>query len=324
MFKKQPAQIMVIVLLLLSILSIIALTATMTTVRDTQEQVQNKKYQQYYSLGEKMIFEYQRALGTEVLPNPATLVSITGEITSKTACSSIPGGIACTISGIESTEATTDSKETYDVYTEVVDTDYIKGYKLDKDQDLMLDILDDNANTTYLLWNETDTKKPSWNISYDYLDTNSNDYITKKAFFGPLFNITTPNSDGCLTVAPVPDQLPTLMTQIEAATGTYTKALKIELTTGGTCNNNITALDFRIKGLLASTNDTQIDIALVKADNTSMLQRTITTVTTTSTEGEANQNPENPATVLSSNYLLTTTPLSLFDYVLRTEQGITK
>lgn len=322
--KKRDikAQIMVIVLLLLSILSIVALTATLTAVRDNEEQVQNKKYQQYYSLGERTIIDMQRYLGNSDLSTMNGSVSLPSEAGSPLAgnCSQNGNQASCEFPEISSAAVGGgESSETLSVITSIVDTDYILNHTTQKDQDILLELTPSSTNITYLLW---DDNTVAWGVTYDSKDS-SNNYYSQKAVFGrnqSPFGLTNTNAS-CVSITDVssnPTIRPQVLTKMGNPAGSFSNIIEIRTTTTG-CN---TALDYRIRAYKA--NEGEITFSLVKDGSAVPLQRVITTITTTS-ETEANlQTEDNPTAVLSTSYLLATTPLNLFDYVLRTEQGIVK
>ncbi len=318
--KKIRGQIMVIVLLILSVLSIIALTITLATVRDTQEQVQNKQYQQYYSMGERMILDIQRTLGN------GALFSENINITSDATGNSIPGTCSvpsankqsCDFTEVASSEITSDSSlEKFDVHVELEDSASITAQPIGQDQDLLLELPEDLSNTntftTVLEWNETNV---DWNISYDFINTSAN-FETRKLVY-------TNGSDAATShyteVAnnPADDSCFTINGEILPAAALKNK-LTIEVKTGASkCAESVTPLYFRLKPVGASP-----VVNVTRNGSTIPLQRIIKVVTT-SNSSDNTSNTENPTSVLETKYLLTKNPLALFDYVLRTEQGITK
>lgn len=330
--KQISGQIMVIVLLLLSILSIIALTATLTTVKDTQEQVQNKQYQQYYSLGEGKILDIQRYLGNGDLSKLADITN--GGLPSETGSSTLgtciliannPGGnqaYECTFNDIQSSDVNTGtSAETFSVYTKVEDTNYIVDYQAKVDSDLLLELTAGSANDTYIMW-KTSAGSPNdvaWGISYDY--KSGSDYITDKVVYEPgsgPFAGGSANADStCVKV--VKETPSTAKTnQMGGLLGYDTGTFAIKISVKAVCQNS--PLYFRIRPYRNSKEE--VTTAIYKDGNSAPLQRTISTVTTSNnTSGQAS---DTPTSVLKTNYLLTSTPLNLFDYVLRTEGSITK
>lgn len=330
MKTKKSGQIMVIVLLLLSILSIVALTATLTTVRDSQESLQNKQYQQYYSLGERKILDIQQFLGYSGLN---TLTNGTVEIPSEAGeasnanCSISGNGTKaeCTFEKVSSSEVGGgESTEELDIYSLIEDTNYILDHEMQKDQDILL-TLGNGINTTYLFWdNQADV---AWSVTYDYKNS-SNEYISEKEIydsFSPpkLFGastISTANNCLVITDAPTANEINVAKANMGVPTRNFTRVLKISKQTIPSCN---TALYFRLRPLRQNSTDT-VSFSLYKVDNSTPLQRKITTITSTSAENSATQAEDTPTAVLESSYLLTYSPLSLFDYVLRTENGIRK
>jgi hypothetical protein len=311
--KRITGQIMVIVLLLLSVLSIIALTITLATIRDSQEQVQNKKYQEYYSLGERMILDVQKAIGNSTIATGAPLQfnsDATGTLLKSENC--VNGGavalVYCDFKQVPTSEATTSGGlATYDVHVEIADSTTITGQTVGQDQDILLDLGAGN-NTVDLSWPQNNI---DWNISFDYLDA-ANNFVTRKLVYtagsptvvGPYADVVNAaGDDNCFKIYQNPaGNINSL--RIETTVATCTPALVTPL-----------YLRFKPVGGIASVN-------LSRVAQTAPLQRTIRTVTTSS--NSVNDNVQNPTSVLETKYLLTKSPLSLFDYVLRTEQGITK
>ena len=80
---------------------------------------------------------------------------------------------------------------------------------------------------------------------------------------------------------------------------------------------------FRLRTIM-KTAGSSVNIDLEIANNKFPLQRTLTSTTTTADSSAGSGNANNPTVVLETKYLLVTQPLSLFDYVLRTESDVIK
>ncbi len=329
--RTYSAQIMVIVLLLLSILSIVALTATLTTVRDSQESVQNKQYQQYYSLGERKILDMQQYLGytaLSALNNNGGNISLPSDIGSTTAgtCTNIEANkYGCDFKNLTSSEiGGGQSQERLDTYVEIEDTNYIYNHSTQKDQDILIP-LTSGSNDTYLMWNNQSNL--AWSISYDMKD-NVHNYHSYKEIYdqgdGPFGGVSNFSADCIDITTSVPVEK---VNQIKAAMGipaeSFSHIIKISKSNLNFCNAGVTDLFFRLRPL-RSTNTAEITFSLYKDGNDAALQRKITTVTSTSKDYADSQKEDSPTAVLESSYILTYSPLSLFDYVLRTETDIIK
>jgi hypothetical protein len=75
--KKADAQILVIILLVLSILSIFVLSMVTNAQKDTKAKQDDKKYQQFYSIGEQNLVLAQGLVGTKAL-DAATIKNALG------------------------------------------------------------------------------------------------------------------------------------------------------------------------------------------------------------------------------------------------------
>lgn len=315
--KRTKGQILVIILILLSILGIIAITATLTTVKDTKEQAQNKQYQQYYSLGERTIIDAQRFLsGKElkditqdiILPNDSGYsLNGTCDLTKVD-----EGFVSCRFNNIPASQVISqESSETLSIYMEIRDTDYINNHTMEKDKDVLINIKPGSNNSTYIFWDDSTV---AWGISYDY--RTATEYLTDKVVFdtgsGP-FNTNAQRTSTCLKVEPIAATSINSIIQKMGLTKTPKHIAKI------TNNNCGTAMYFRLRPY--KSNNESITFSLYKDDVSGVgaMQRKISTITTSNLSNTTGQASEKPVSALETSFLLTDTPLSLFDYVLKTE-----
>lgn len=295
---------MVIVLVLMSILSVIALSVTLTSVRDQTEKTQNSQYQTYYAVGENKLLDFQQQIGRipMITAIPGTSFTLTGDTGSDINGTCAPNvGLnskTCTFMGIDNSNYNPDKAEMLKTIITTTDSSEIIGYPAPKDKDILLDIESIIADSTITLdWNGTNT---AWSFTVDKTDFTSEKtiYDNNGIFSSPLTSYT----GTCFTylssnggIAPI--------------TITLTPSLSCKL------------MFFRLRPLMKTGEETIISM-LSLGSNTIPLQRTITSTTTT--ESNVVPGQDSPTVVLESTYLLTTQPLGLFDYVLRTESDVIK
>jgi hypothetical protein len=319
--RAYNAQIMVIILLILSVLSIIAVSVTLNTTRDTEEQVQDKQYQQYYSVGERNIVDMIRYLGKDSL-NVLSLTPAPVINNLNYTCSGSGASYECVIDSIDNSYYN-EAGETTEVLTtsmEIEDSAQLEDgmtLEITKDQDLLFDLglLTGWTSLTYT-WNDgpfvgSNTSEPpyevSWNISYDCYNAGTNEYRTDKFIWDQSggFNYLT-----------------------QATSGTSQDYGYFSVSSSGTTititnNAGVCASPqfLRIKPITKVTGQTSVTLTALQVNGTTVpLVRRIRTVTSSANSGIS----DNPSAVLETTYFLGETPLSLFDYVLRTEGDVIK
>jgi len=298
MKNRLPAQIMIIVLVLMSILSIIALSVTMTSVRDKEEKAQNNQYQAYYAVGENKLLDFQQYIGKKTLASLETNLTLTGDTGNATGSC---GGIGtdgpdstrtCTFDNISLANNVSDTGEVVKTIITVTDSSEITNFSAQKDKDILLDIQTASVPLTInLSWAGTAT---AWNFTVD-----KTDYTSEKTIYSPAGIFSQPHTS-----------------YPGGACFTYTSSgssVRIIIT----CGNK---MFFRLRPLMNNgASATTINSLSIEGNNIP-LQRTLTNTTTTVNSGSA----DNPTVVLETTYLLIGQPLSLFDYVLRTESDVIK
>lgn len=297
MKNRLPAQIMIIVLVLMSILSIIALSVTMTSVRDKEEKAQNNQYQAYYAVGENKLLDFQQYIGKKTLSSLETNLTLTGDTGNATGSC---GGIGndgpdstrtCTFDNISLANSVSQTAEVVKTIITVTDSSEITNFSAQKDKDILLDIQTATVPLTiYLSWAGSST---AWNFTVD-----KTDYTSEKTIFSPAGIFSQP------------------FTSYTGSCFRYTSSGS-SVTISITCGEK---MFFRLRPLMNNmTSATTINSLSIEGNNIP-LQRTLTNTTTTVNSGNA----DNPTVVLETTYLLIGQPLSLFDYVLRTESDVIK
>lgn len=297
MKKRLPAQIMVIVLVLMSILSVIALSVTLTSVRDQTEKTQNSQYQTYYAVGENKLLDFQQQIGREPLmaTGPFTLTGDTGNDLDGACVQNPPDSTTCTFGAIDSTNFNSAKAEVLKTIITTTDSSTIADYPAPKDKDILLDI--ESATLPLqiqLTWVGTST---AWSFTVD-----KTDFTSEKAIY---------DNNGIFSSPAVTIYNGTCFNYSSSG-----NTITINIPIG--CANR---MFFRLRPLMKTGEQTIISM-LSLGNNTIPLQRTITSTTTTESNVVAGQ--DSPTVVLESTYLLTTQPLGLFDYVLRTESNVLK
>jgi type II secretory pathway pseudopilin PulG len=323
--RGYSGQIMVIVLVLMSILSIIALSVTLTSVRDKEEKTQNNQYQSYYAVGENKMLDFQQLIGRDPLntiTKVGTSIDLTGDtgttgdvikgncpdltsISDPTNPDNIIKKRTCTFNEIVPSNYNIDKGENLKSIISVEDSSQITNYPAQKDKDLLLDIeLVALPIQIELSWAGSDT---AWNFSVDKFD--GTDYVSDKAIYSP---------NSIIFSTPVTSYNPTPATCFN-----YSSAInngRTTITVNITCANK---MFFRLRPIMKVGTSVYIDLKMI--NNTIPLQRTLTSTTTTADAGYGGSgNADNPTVVLETTYLLIAQPLSLFDYVLRTEVDVIK
>jgi len=319
--KKFQGQIMVIVLLFLAVLTIIAVGVTLNTSRDTKEQVADKQYQQYYSVGERIIVDLINYIGKESL---AIIAEKNSDINSLNynCAGIIDNSINCSIDTIPNTffnESGTleelKSAIKIEDLTEI-DAETTGTLTAKKDQDLLFDFNETGIWDNFSFsWNDGSTRpvvyNTAWNISYDYYDSANNIYKTDKLVWDNSGgNIYSKASGPGIISSP----LGCFAIEFQHPSGSDPK---ISITN----NECAGALFLRIKPVMKTSE--QVEITSLKISGGSdgvVLARRIITTTTSSNSGTT----DSPSAVLETIYFLGKTPLSLFDYVLRTEDSVIK
>lgn len=295
--KKIRAQIMVIVLVLMSVLSIIALSVTISSIRDKQEKTQNSQYQEYYSMGENMLLNFQQTINRKSLDliDNSLAVDIGSNVTAD--CNPVNTlSKKCVFNNIDASLFDPQKQETLKSTVIIEDSLTITGFLAEKDKDIMLDIASASLPTKVRLsW--TGSSSTAWNITVDKTDYSSEKTIYNKGT--TIFSTEVKSYTGsCMDYT----------SSIDAADKTT-----VEITLK--CANK---MYLRLRPIIKVGTGVTIDLSV--DNNTIPLMRTLTnTVVSNNTT-----NPDNPVVVLETKYLLIAQPLSLFDYVLRTESDLVK
>jgi type II secretory pathway pseudopilin PulG len=309
MKKRLPAQIMVIVLVLMSILSVIALSVTLTSVRDQTEKTQNSQYQTYYAVGENKLLDFQQKIGREPLNSVLgtgsfTLSGDTGNpITGNCGPNpnADPNSKTCTFGPIDSTNFNTTKAEVLKTIITTTDSSTISDYPAPKDKDILIDLESVTGSITISLsWNGTDT---AWSFTVD-----KTDFTSEKAVYSPNTTIFSRQ----ITSYPISPETSNCFSYTSIGSSVTINIFE-------TCSNK---MFLRLRPLMKEPNAITTISTLSISNNVVPLQRTITSTTTTQSNVGSGQ--DNPTVVLESTYLLTTQPLGLFDYVLRTESNVIK
>lgn len=322
--KKFNGQIMVIVLLFLAVLTIIAVGVTLNTSRDTKEQVADKQYQQYYSVGERVIVDLINFIGKDSLTSLTNGPGGSIEINSLNYnCNEVSSAVNCTISQIPSTYF--NESGTAETLTSVIKIEDISeidepttgALMIKKDQDLLFDFAETGGwNTFDFSWaDDSGSEAPfqtAWNLSYDYYDANSNTYKTEKLVWdqssGNIYSESPDNNQS----------FPNECFQIDNFEIDESSNPSIQITYNeSVCPN---PLFLRLKPIMKNSEGVKITKLTFDGTSGAPIARKIISTTTTKDSG----NTDSPSAVLETIYFLGKTPLSLFDYVLRTEDSIVK
>ena len=303
---KKTGQIMVIVLLVLSILSIFVIVIVSNTRRDITEKVQNKQYQQYYSVTEKKMLQVQGAIGTEPLsasdPQLTSLLQAGSESCQIGANSVLECNF--TESGTELEVGTQDSAR---LNITIQDTNQLNQFTVRQDKNLAINLLDANNNGYTGNVTVTYNSNITLVVAIDYVTLSAGEYRVVKEvkdssnpelFTGETHCYPNPENNFALPV--------------NTFTFTFNVATMVQ-NCAGIAAGTYKPVGLRFKPLAGNT-----DITLSGDANFPDQFRSITGTTNSLV------NPNSPVTVLELNYPLVSSPLGILDYVLRTESLVSK
>jgi len=292
---------MVVVLLVLSILSIFVIVIVSNTRRDITEKVQNKQYQQYYSVTEKKMLQVQGAIGTEPLDEDDT--QLTSLLAGSESCGFTDASnklLECNFTE-SGDELETGTLDTANLNIQIQDTGNLDAFEVKQDKNLAINLLLDADGTSGYLGNVTITftNDISLVVALDYKTSPAGEYKVVKEVndYKGLFANDT-HCYGIINPAPANRTFQmnvNAMLQSCAGAGTYIP------------------VSLRLKPLFGNT-----DITLQGDFGFPDQFRSITGTT------NSEANPNSPVTVLELNYPLVSSPLGILDYVLRTESAVNK
>jgi hypothetical protein len=304
-------QIMVIVLIILMVLTVIVIVAVRSTTRDITEQVQSRQYEQYYTTAERQMLLLQETIKNSAIEDAYLAIdtNFNGSPIDIDACSHSGMQSTCTYSPIELPDETGSGAigDTVNIKTVIEDSTTIDDFTMQKDQSILLTAA--NNGDWVNVSNYPLDGDVGWIFTVDYLDPATGNYHSTKTIYNyaSVFDAAYNNpTTGCrLNLTGSPDHdLPTDMTVTIIGCAGYQP------------------LYFRIKPVMRNGKSTTV-VSIRTSSSSTPLMRKITTVAT-STATSDTTGVANPAVVLETKYLLISSPLELFDYVLRSEQEVVK
>lgn len=306
MKNNYKGQIMVIILLVLSILTIIAVGVSLNTARDTKEQVQDKQYQQYYSVGERNIVDFINYLGKKQLSSLFNGLD-NGSLNINNLnynCNKNSNILNCTVDNITSDyfneSGTEENLTTIITIEDFQEIPIGTVLTLRKDQDLLFDFINlPGISSLKFKWQGNNV---AWDMSLDYYILASNEYITDKLVW---------DKNGIYN-----NNLEVVNSPLGCFRANYVQANNEITINNISCNNK---QFLRIKPVMKNNDTIDLTGLSISGANTYLIRK-VTSTTTSRNSGTI----DNPSVVLETTYFLGESPLSLFDYVLRTEGDIIK
>lgn len=310
--KKYQAQILVIVLLVLSILGIFIVGIAANTRRDTQEQQRSEQYEQYYSLTEKRLLQIVQSV--EATSSLSTLTS-----TFSGSCVSAVGSNKVTCEFNDKPE--TDSLEEAKIKLFVEDTNEVVNFPLSKDETFEIGLKSGTSNYTGRIdigWNSTNV---AWVLSIDYKDgaTGQNKVIKD------VYDKNNIYSPGVIQQHYVSFSANPLDKSGKPVPTTTNMSFLVSQISGLTAGSKINAI--RIKPIIKGS-ETQVEINVRGGTGFPNQVRKVTgegfSSITTSSGQDNPTGDDSPTAILEVQLPLHNPPASIFDYVLRSEEAITK
>lgn len=310
--KNKSGQILVVVLLALTIISIFVVVVATNARRDVVERVQNEQYEQALSLSEDKLL---RILNDDFDPVEEGCQEIINgsEVT----------GYTC----IVSPEEGTDSSEQVQIDIDINEEIEINNLSVKKDAILKIGLKEDITNTTAGSYKDyldfSWTGNVAWIFSLDYRNRSTGEFgVIKDVYDGnsTFFN----NPDHCFNFAQF------------GGNGT-SNAIRINLNSVGNtangsdnCLSPISSYDFlalRMRPLMQGSGTPTTDLTLEGYRQTSLTDaalppqvRVITAESYSLTTGTEVA----PRAILEVQEPLFKSPVEILDYVLRSEQPVTK
>jgi competence protein ComGC len=323
MKKKVEGQILVVILLVLSILSIFVLSMVTNTRKDTLEKIDNKKYEQFYSLAEKQLIETQSIIGIKTY-TVAELNALRKVDNSKvfTNCIESPvttlekNGMECVIAGDQGEGISYESSTTLDKATTTLyisDGPSLYLYQLGSDSNLRVNLK--NGNVLYrdkirIYWTNPVTDIINWIVTIDYYKTPGS---TEVAGYNSakVSNIVNPDTLG---------RVVSVNTSQVINGVTFPQYMEIDITkilsvAGVPTPWDTNVIGMRLKPLIGTT-DGKVSLAIIpeKPDLFPTQFRRITAVINSLQDSN---NEKSPTPILNMEYPINLPINPLFDYVLR-------
>jgi len=312
-------QILVIIIMVLSILSIFALAMVSNARKDTQEKRDNKRYEQYYAIGEKKLVEAQNLLKIKQLNQAQTLLTSLN-YTCTTSLVDTQWGLTnqyrCT-SPVESfSQYESGSIDSIQTTLEIIDQPVLELFQLPSDGNVKLTILKNAVPYTGLLniyWNSPNTQTVHWEIALDY----TKDYVNYDTVRYNSFKLSTLDITQPSTSPGIISNLTTLPIMIGGVNFQYGISINMQsMVTAAIGSNNYAITGLRIKPLIGKANSS-VSFSIVPSNlSTFPAQFRKMTAIINSTVNLAT-GTDSPTPILNIEYPLTLPSNPLLDYVFR-------
>jgi competence protein ComGC len=324
MQKKADGQILVVILLVLSILSIFVLSMVTNTRKDTIEKIDNKKYEQFYSLAEKQLIETQSIIGIKTY-TPAELANVTkaDNLTKVfTSCKESEttnlekNGIECVIAGENGEGVSYESSTTLDKATTTLyisDGPELYLYQLGSDSNLRVNLK--NGAVLYkdkvrVYWTNPPTDAINWIVTIDYYKTPTSNEVAGYNS-AKVSNIVNPDTLGRIVNVNA-SQLINGVTFPQYMEIDITKILSVA---GVPAPWDTNVIGMRLKPLIG-TADGKVSLAIIP-ENPELFPTQFRRITAVINSIQSSTNEKSPTPILNMEYPINLPVNPLFDYVLR-------
>ena len=334
MKKKVEGQILVVILLVLSILSIFVLSMVTNTRKDTIEKIDNKKYEQFYSLAEKQLIETQSIIGIKTysvteLNDLKQSDNLTPVFTGKCKESEITNleknAIECIINGNDGKGVAYDTSTVLDKATTTLyisDGPELHVYPLGSDSNLRVNIK--NGNTLYkgkinLYWPNPTIDIINWIITIDYYKTPiavGGSSALEMAAYNSFKVSDLDTSDATRGIRKIVANV-----ILSGSEVTYPQHIEIDiakmLTKAGipTASWDTNVIGMRIKPLIG-TGTGNVSLAIIP-ENPELFPTQFRRITAVINSVQEENSEKSPTPVLNMEYPINLPINPLFDYVLR-------
>jgi hypothetical protein len=317
---RKAGQILVIILLVLSILSIFVLSMVTNAKKDTIEKIDNRKYEQFYSLGEQNLVNAQSLLGVKAYTLEDLQRIVTPEVGT---CSTVTfdqvwgttSGFQCQLKPQSYDSTTNQDKAQTTLY--LADNPVLQLYELNSDSNLKINLFKGTnlyTGSLDLYWNSVNNYPTNWVVTVDYYVQSSDPNVPSYKSFkiSDLDLAQAQNTIVNITSSTTP-RVPYTLGQV-----TFSHGIRIDidriLSVSSITPSSVVA--FRIKPLIGIANS-KLSIGINPSDPTSFPSqfRKITAIVNSATI--VNNGEDSPTPVLNLEYPLTQPINPLFDYVLR-------
>lgn len=315
---KAKAQILVVILLVLSILSIFVLAMVSNARKDTQEKRDNKRYEQFYAIGETKLVEAQNSIKTLQLNELQSVMATLGYRELPSATINTEWGATTQYQFLSEPELFSEyesgSKDSIQTTLYFTDQPVLELYQLPSDSTIRLTVTKSGVNymgAINLYWNSPNAQTVNWEITLDYYSA------TTTPRYGSFKISTLDRTQPSIRPGIITAAVPAAPQQVGNIT--YTNGISFSMNniiSAAAGANAITVLDLRIKAIIGSPN-TKVSFGIVPSTPSAFpsqfrrITAVVNSVVSTITSADS------PTPILNMEYPLTLPSNPLLDYVYR-------